>query len=580
MSFRIPIQQRNTPDLRVSQQPRSAPVDVQPFDPSITKNLNSIINRQEKAAIDAQKRADQLDEARYRNALTSILNPATAKTLGAEGENAFAEAQRQREISRKQIEKLDSIQRPALREQLSIIRDQSLNTFEKTLMGHEYRQQNVVREKTFKQVAETYTNEMALSAYDPETFAQSRAELRRQVEIYARQRLGGDPDLNVAPSENTAEAIANMVLVADSSALLQTIQTLAADGDFSGAIAFANEYMADMTAEDRRKVARLVQQSQQENKTNTAKLLADEALRQFRGDPRAQRDYILANTDDAQIFNLARGILDADDALNERIEKEQNQERMARAQDAIRRGQPVSKVMSMVAPEDRTALNDYAVAVARGDKVVRNTEAYNYLDYLYNQRPEALALENIQAYAHLLPRGDIERFEARKKEVMGTPTSKITERSVRPIIDRVITTEARKTNGEIDPERAAAIRALGAETFDQVIAQLPERATQREVDIAFETAITKRIVEQETRSIFNPARWFGSKYTGDVKPLRREGFIEDQGFVNQVEISPDISPQFIEAIRNERSRNGLQTTNEDILRAIKEARRNNLDVRR
>lgn len=545
---------------------RVNPLDVNAVAAPVEKTISIMQDENRKA----KERTLQTFTAETENNLDRAVQENLNTVVSARGENSFRAGEEAQKKMQYDIDKVVSNAPPELRDRVTLLADQRLQRFDKTSIAHQYRQKKMVDDDAQKTRSEFITNDISTYAYNPEKFEESRALLARTVEVSMRQRLGGDPNLQVEPSPQVRAVIDIQKKAADSLALTKTVEGLVSAEDGLKAEEIAYKYQNNILPQDMIKVNALLKKGKSDDKYNRAKSLMDDAMAAFPGNPEDQRAYISHMSGrDGELFNAAVSMHTAQLSFDRTQKTEKEQEELASIQDKIRqaRGNPavVAQMIKQAMPENRAKLTQYAVDVSQGKTVVRNAGTYNALYQMYIDQPEKFGRQNLGAYAALLPNSDITLFQRMQKEVRDPLAAKYSSKNAQDIVNRVIMNQVAtkyKPKDEKYKEQSAEIRSISEQVAQDVLASLPERATIQEFRRAFEDELVIRTQRSGDPDFMDKVKHYGSL---GIVDLPKGGFS-----TNNTGIFEGFPSTLVDRVRKDLSDRGLDSSDSEVRRKLRE----------
>lgn len=591
MGFRLPrpIQEREqVQNIGIETTPTPRTTMVAP----IQTDLGTFVDKQVDVLEAKQRKIDeknyQFAKADFENKRDRVVGESILSVTSADGENAFKAADVSQKKLRQTLEKeLESVPEQ-YKAEFSQLANAGINRYDTVSLGHQYRQQNIVREKTFKTRSDYLTEQVSQAVYVPEQFNLRRAQLLQVTEMYVRQTMGGDPAIGSEVSPEVADAIAVQKAVANSTALTKTVESLVASGDLFKAKDVRDTYREELTASDKIRVDNLLSKGAKAEKTTQAKLLMEDAMNAFPGDANAQARFIRANAADGDIYRTSAQMHRAEVNFQETEKKRQMQKNFADVQKSIRdsKGRITDDMLRSLDPELHDNAVEYAVRVSRGDTIPRDPRAYNYLYNLYLRQPDRFSEENLAAYQNRLPRADIESFMAKQREVQDPMTTKSTAKDVQDIINRIYLSNEgpmprMSTSGKEEwLSKQTAYKSLADKVLEDVKAALPERVSKAELRDAFEKEYVARTMKPKEQGFWS-SMW--DTVTGSQSPIEYETQtnLTEKGYTTgQTRLFQGYNSTIVDQIRQGlKVRRGSDPSDADILKSLKEFERRGVNVR-
>jgi len=192
MPFQVPIQQRDTVDLQNTPQVQDTSADrITPINTEgVTKPLESVADMYRKQAKDLETKTEQFATTKFENDANASVNDNLSKVLAAQGENSFVVADQAKAKLRHDLDQSLQQMPEQYRQKFTGIANKSIDTFDKTSMGHQYAEQNKVADTVEKQNANDLSDKATLAVYEPQKYADTIQELKDKISKTTRRKNG------------------------------------------------------------------------------------------------------------------------------------------------------------------------------------------------------------------------------------------------------------------------------------------------------------------------------------------------------------------------------------------------------
>jgi len=573
MAFNIPIQERdniaiqNTNPVYDTSQGTFTPVKE-----DFSKPLNSVADMARKQSLAIEEKVHTFAKNKFENDRDSIVDSNLEQVTAAEGENSFLVANKTQSRLKNDMEKALARVPEKYRAEFSLLADQGINRYDKGSLGHQYRQQNILMDKTEKQRAEYLTDQMAQSAFNPEKFEELRKELAGITDQNTRRKLGG---LGGPASKEVTDAIKIHQTMAESLAITKSIESMVSAEYTDAAYGFAKKYENNLTAADKVKVNSLLTKGRANQKYDLAKGLLDAAMERS-SDPTAQRKFIRDNAADGEVFATAVSMHTAQTNFDKTQKDIADNRNTAFAMESVRKSggdaAAAMKIAKKLPVEKRKEVLKFAADVAEGRETIRDIPTYQRLNDEYINFPEKFikTMENPGALIHLLPKEDLNNFETKAKGVRDPLTSGYTPKDFNYIRDRIIKDTVAtqyKPKDKKYKEKVAELDAILSRVTREVKADMPAHSSKLDVAKRIESEMYLKSQEVEVAekeggvSIFPPAitRFFSSPDKVYAK--------------NQTQLFDRYNPSRVDKMRSALQNSGVQYNPDEedelVLKALK-----------
>lgn len=475
---RIPIQTRDVASSQKSPSPRlpqRAP--VQPISPRTTQRLEQFAKEQERRAEQAERSAKAIAKADFRNRRDANLIESKTKVADAEGQNAFAARDVERQKLIKSNEQLLQNVPEKWRAEFSTDLDAGLNDFDQFSISHQLKAKDEVADATYKARLANIMGQASLASIDPSQYEAKIEEMIAASTEYGAIKYGGDPELGEAPSEEVRAILAQDRRRLISKTHLESIKLFGAQGDERNIARMLKDYDSDLTPEDKTAALKIQAQAKNSSRVNNAFDLMKIAQERYADNPDQAIKFITAAAgDDGELFRTARSMYQADLAFKSKQRKLADEQKISDALDEIDKNGQISEktLKSIDSPTKRQQILNYQKDIHTGN--YRRTD-----DKLFTElmgRPELLVEYNLRANRDKFSKEDFLRLEKRKESEMNRDRGDkekiqhMTDKAVKDIVIEVMA--AKDIDPVIDAESAAKMYRLSADILSEVQLEDPD----------------------------------------------------------------------------------------------------------
>jgi len=553
MGIRISsIQSRDQVDI---QNPQAGPkTPLIRNDSPILENLGAPLEKYadfiQKKEASALKNAQNIRSAMVRNKFADFENQATTKVLDAQGENTFTATDSAGKELKKNLEKELSQFPPQYRTEYANFAQDSIQRFNKTSQGRMISEGRKAGEEAFKRRSEDLTGQVVLNAYDRDAMQTYLLDLDKTVEQHSELTIGSE-------SPRAKELIDIHKKEAKSTAIVKTIETLAASGDVAKAGEIALEYNDSLTAGDLTKAYGYLKEGKKKRDLDGAKSEADQAMSIYTtGGERAAQQY-LASITDGDKYKLAKGMFDGMVAADLRITDRERKDKVAKVEEIIRKNHAEGKsnlldteTLNTLDSKDAAEVLAYARDVSMGKETQTDSATYNRLYNKWISNPSAFATENLSWYSSKLNRSDRMRLEGLQKLEVEPNTGEMRARDFNYVADEIIKAEVAPTakiGSKKYLDQSAQIREATLTAFNNAINKLGPRAGKQEVYNEMKKELSTSTLERkDARNLWD--RFLGRPKEMEVVPSRTQ---RNEGTRNRAESRvkvEDFSPELVKEI--------------------------------
>lgn len=479
MGIRITsIQSRDQVDIQNPQAgPKTALIRE---DNPIPKGLGDTVDKYadfiQKKEAEALRNTRNIRAAMVKNKFADFENQATTKVLDAQGENTFkatdVAGQELKKNIAKELEKFPA----QYRTEYANFAQDSIQRFNKTSQGRMISEGRKAGEEAFKRRSEDLTGRTVLNAYDPQEFQTSLLELDQTVEQHSQLTIGDE-------SPRARELINIHKKEARSTALIKTVETLAASGDVTKANQIAQEYKDSFTANDLTKAYKLLEEGKVKRDLDTAKSLADTALSNFGDDEAAGLQWIRQSTQDGRLSRDAGSDYTAMVSAQRRTDLAKRKETFGDMQSKVLGGQRLTtEDYAKLDAGDAVKIRELQVKVSRGETIPRNSAVWNRMQDMFVNEPEKFAQQSFNDIQYQLPNTDMNTLRRMRTSLLDPLAEKFKPQGSNYIRSEFLRQIKAKPGTSRYQEEVAAINDMYTTAFLNGKAALGERGTQAELD--------------------------------------------------------------------------------------------------
>jgi len=552
MGIRISsIQSREQVGIQNMPTPTPNPVKIgNPIPEGIEKPLLGYADFIQKKEAQALKNAQNIREAQVKNKFADFETAATMKVLDAQGENTYKAGDEAGKELRKNIAKELEKLPVQYRTEYANFGNDSINRFNKTSQGRMISEGRKAGEEAFKKSSENVTSRIVLSAYDSDEFKVSLQELDKLSDQHSTLTMGDE-------SPRAQEMMVIQRNEARSTAIVKTIETLAASGDVQKASEIAQEYKGTLSSGDLTKAYGYLKEGKKKRDLDGAKAEADQAMSIYTSGGEREAQQYLASITDGDKYKLAKSMFDGMVAADLRITDRERKDKVAKVEEIIRKNHAEGKsnlldteTLNTLDSKDAAEVLAYARDVSMGKETQTDSATYNRLYNKWISNPSAFATENLSWYSSKLNRSDRMRLEGLQKLEVEPNTGEMRARDFNYVADEIIKAEVAPTakiGSKKYLDQSAQIREATLTAFNNAINKLGPRAGKQEVYNEMKKELSTSTLERkDARNLWD--RFLGRPKEMEVVPSRTQ---RNEGTRNRAESRvkvEDFSPELVKEI--------------------------------
>lgn len=482
---------RDTPSVRPGPRIRVESRKTQGLDTAFIDTLDKSLSARERAEAVAQRRADRLRLAQFKNDVDAVVSPATQTVAASKGLNVYEDYHKQKtgvlEHGATLLDKMPD----HLKEEAKIALAGKVQGFEKVSFGHALKEHDTAADNIYTTRAENQTQDLVLMARDTESFAKGLVELSRIGDEHAEFK-----GLSAEEAKLNNEKM-------QSTAILKSLQAMEGTSDLEGAREFFNNWKGDLVTNDLIKAQSIMESVERVERSTEAKNWAEKARNQFYNDASGAHRFLEKNIKDGDTFREARQFYDVDFKVRERQRKLKAEANEALAYNTVAQNNGlVTDAVRRLVPADKIDdLHKFANTIADGKLVQTDWKLYNQLRDEAFRSPDVFAerqmgmfqgkinFEQMQNLRSL--QQDVRNRAQSRKDKLQYQNSERADRMVRRIL------ADRGVDPILDPEEYGSYISIGRDIFEDTQRRLPDEQDPRVLEREFEKSFRARTLPRE-----------------------------------------------------------------------------------